>query len=65
VRVVTDSAFPLSSDSIVSVDKGYIDYKQLKLLDEQDVWFVTRAKTNIDYAVVGQYPISSSPVKGP
>ncbi len=62
VRVVKDNAFPLLPDSIVSVDKAYIDYKWLNSLDEKGVWFVTRAKTNIDYAVVGQHPISSKKV---
>jgi IS4 transposase len=62
VRVVKDNTFPLSPDSIVSVDKAYIDYKWLNSLNEQGVWFVTRAKTNIDYAVVGQHPISSKRV---
>jgi hypothetical protein len=62
VRVVKDNSFPLSPDSIVSVDKAYIDYKWLNSLDEQGVWFVTRAKSNIDYAVVGQHPISSKKV---
>jgi IS4 transposase len=31
-------------------------------LNGQGVWFVTRAKTNIDYAVAGQHPISSKKV---
>lgn len=59
VQVVKDNTFPLLSDSIVSIDKAYIDYKWLNSLDEQGVWFVTRAKTNIDYVVVGQHLISS------
>lgn len=62
VKVVKDNAFPLLPDSIVSVDKAYIDYKWLNSLDGQGVWFVTRAKTNIDYAVVGQHPISGKGV---
>ena len=62
VRVVKDNTLPLSPDSIVSIDKAYIDYEWLNSLDEQGVWFVTRAKTNIDYAVVGQHPISSKRV---
>jgi IS4 transposase len=62
VRVVKDNTFPLLSDSIVSVDKAYIDYTWLKSLDEQGVWFVTRAKVNIDYAVVGQHLITSKKV---
>jgi len=62
VRVVKDNTFPLLSDSIVSVDKAYIDYNWLKSLDKQGVWFVTRAKVNIDYAVVGQHLITSKKV---
>lgn len=62
VRVVKDTTFPLSPDSIVSIDKAYIDYTWLNSLDAQGVWFVTRAKTNIDYAVVGQHPISGKGV---
>jgi len=62
VRVVKDNTFPLLPDSIVSVDKAYIDYNWLNSLDEQGVWFVTRAKSNSDYAVVGQHPISGKGV---
>jgi len=62
MRVVMEHTFPLSPDSIVSVDKAYIDYKWLNSLDEQGVWFVTGAKTNIDYTVVGQHPISNKKV---
>jgi len=62
VRVVKDNPFPLSPDSIISVDKAYIDYTWLNSLDKQGVWFVTRAKSNIDYAVVGQHPISGKGV---
>jgi hypothetical protein len=35
VRVVKETSFPLSPDSIVSVDKAYIDYKWLNSLDNQ------------------------------
>ena len=62
VRVVKDNTFPLLPDSIVSIDKAYIDYKWLNSLDEQGVWFVTRAKMNIDYAVIGQHPTSGKRV---
>jgi hypothetical protein len=61
-RVVKDHTFPLSPDSIVSVDKAYIDYTWLNSLNNQGIWFVTRAKTNSDYAVVGQHPITSKKV---
>jgi hypothetical protein len=60
--VVKDNPFPLSPDSIISVDKAYIDYTWLNSLDEQGIWFVTRAKSNINYAVVGQHQISGKGV---
>lgn len=62
VQVVKDDSFALLPDSIVSIDKAYIDYKWLNSLDAQGVWFVTRAKTNINYLVVGQHPISGKGV---
>lgn len=62
VRVVKDYTFPLPPDSIVSVDKAYIDYKWLNSLDEQVVWFVTRAKRNIDYVITGQHTITNKKV---
>lgn len=34
----------------------------MKSLDERGVWFVTRAKTNIDYAVAGQHLITNKRV---
>jgi hypothetical protein len=62
VRVVKDNTFPLLPDSIISIDKAYIDYTWLNSLDEHGIWFVTRAKSNIDYSVVGQHPISGKGV---
>lgn len=63
VRVVKQSSFPLLSDSIVSIDRAYIDYNWLNSLNNNRVWFVTRAKSNIDYAIVGQHPIKGKGVK--
>jgi len=62
VRVVKENAFPLLPDSIVSIDKAYIDYKWLNSLNNNRVWFVTRAKTNIDYAITGQHPVTGKGV---
>ena len=58
VTALKETSFPLSPDSIVSVDKAYIDYTWLYSLHTQKIWFVTRAKSTIDYAVAGQHPIS-------
>ena len=62
VRVVKENSFPLLPDSIVSIDKAYIDYNYLNSLNNNKVWFVTRAKSNIDYTVVGQHPVTAKGV---
>ena len=53
-KVVKQEEFPLLADSIVSVDRGYIDYKWLNSLNKKRVFFVTRTKSNIKYEVIGQ-----------
>jgi hypothetical protein len=63
VRAVKENSFPMLPDSIVSLDKAYIDYKWLNSLDNNGVWFVTRAKTNIDYIQTGQHPASGKGVR--
>jgi hypothetical protein len=62
VRVARESSFPRLPGSIVSIDKAYIDYNWLHSLDTKRVWFVTRAKTNIDYAVTGQHEVTGKGV---
>jgi hypothetical protein len=62
IRVVKESSFPVLPDSIISVDKAYIDYKWLYSLTVKGAWFVTRAKSNIDYTVIGQHQISGKGV---
>ncbi len=57
VRAVKENDFPLMPDSIVSIDKAYIDYEWLYTLNEKRIWFVTRAKSNTDYAVIGQHTL--------
>jgi hypothetical protein len=59
VTAVKENPFPLLPDSIVSIDKAYIDYAWLYSLNMKRIWFVTRAKSNIDYAVVGQHPVKA------
>ena len=46
----------------MSVDKAYIDYTWLYSLNVKRIWFVTRAKSNIDYAVTGQHPVKGQGV---
>lgn len=42
----------LPKDSIVVMDKGYLDYSWYKTLSEQGVFFVARARKNMRYQVI-------------
>ena len=53
----------LLPDSILSVDRAYLDYNWLWDLNKRGVHFVTRAKDNTDYEVTGQHqPIKNKHV---
>jgi len=53
----------LLPDSILSIDKAYIDYNWLSSLNKKGVSFVTRVKNNIDCSVIGQHkPIKNKNV---
>lgn len=57
VKVVKSASygFPaLSPDSILLVDRAYIDYNWLYSLTKTNVFFVTRMKKNMNYTVLGQ-----------
>jgi hypothetical protein len=48
--------FPLlPPDSILTVDRGYLDFAWLNSLAERGVIFIIRAKHNMDYKVIGQH----------
>jgi len=60
IKVVKDRSygFPaLSPDSIILVDRAYIDYKWLYSLTVDKLFFVTKAKSNMKYKVIGQQDI--------
>lgn len=44
--------------TIVVFDRGYVDYEWFRRMSQQKVWFVTRLKNNITYAVEQQLPVS-------
>ncbi len=50
----------LSKGSILTMDRGYIDYAWFQALEEQGIYFVTRSKSNMQYRVVKR----NKPVKG-
>ena len=57
VTVMKDSTFgvpALSPDSILLVDRAYIDYSWLNSLTHRGIFFVTRMKKNMKHTVPGQ-----------
>lgn len=44
-------------DTVVVMDRGYIDYKWFQRLTTDGVWFVTRPKRNMEYRVVKDRPL--------
>lgn len=55
IKVARQSQLPLYQDSITVMDRAYIDYAWLYSLNSRGVFFVTRAKDNIDYDIIGQH----------
>jgi hypothetical protein len=48
-------------DSILTFDRGYIDYHWFEQLDRQGVGFVTRLKSNLRYRVLERRPPGTDP----
>lgn len=49
---------PIVAFAYYLMDKGYVDFKRLyQLFHRQHAFFVTRAKINMKYAVVGERPV--------
>lgn len=48
----------LRSGEIALFDKGFVDFEHLRDLDQRGVFWVTRAKENMDYRVVRKMPPS-------
>jgi hypothetical protein len=58
IRVARDTEglnLALLPDSILSIDRGYLDYNWLCALNKRGVFFVTRAKGNITGDITGQH----------
>src|SRR5271156_3298812 len=51
----------LKSGEIVLFDKGYVDFLHLLDLDLRGIFWVTRAKENMAYEVMGKMPASQDP----
>ena len=60
INVVKDTSydFPeLAPDSIILVDRAYIDYTWLYSLTRRKLFFVTKVKRNMQYTVIGQQDV--------
>jgi hypothetical protein len=57
IKVAKGQDLPIVSDSIISVDRAYIDYKWLYSLKKSRVSFVTLAKKNLKCEIIGQHKV--------
>lgn len=51
------SFLELVPDSIYVIDRGYLDFDWFRRIDDEDAFFVTRAKDNMVYRVTGQQEV--------
>lgn len=54
VKVAKEIDLPLVPDSIIAVDRGYVDFEFLHSIHTRGCFFVTRAKENMSFEVTGQ-----------
>lgn len=54
-KVIKKGNLTFTPDSIISIDRAYLDYNWLNELNNSGVYFVTRAKKNMDYRLTGQH----------
>ncbi len=57
VKIAKKVDWPLSPDSIIAIDRAYIDFEWLWGLASRKVHFVTRLKKNTAYRVIGQQEV--------
>lgn len=53
VKAAQNTSFP--SESVLVIDRAYVDYEWLYNLDSNSVFFVTRLKSNADIEIVEEY----------
>ena len=51
------SEVDLPEDSIITFDKGYVDYEQYQKFSESKIWYVTRLKSNAKYVAKREFDI--------
>lgn len=53
------NSFSFPKGSVVVMDRGYVDFKWMNMLDSNGSFFVTRSKVNMKYSVVKSYQSDS------
>ena len=53
----------LRNGEIVVFDKAYVDFKHLDILDNRNVFWVTRAKENMQYEIIEELPVKKNIVQ--
>jgi len=54
----------LPSGSIITFDKGYVDYAQYEIFSKKSIWYVTRLKDNAVYTPIEEFEIPESTDNG-
>jgi Domain of unknown function (DUF4372)/Transposase DDE domain len=52
-----NEVFNLAAGSIITFDKGYVDYAQYEALSKKTIWYVTRLKNNAIYEARKEFDI--------
>lgn len=55
IAVARTLDLPISSDSIIVFDRGYVDFKWFWGFHQKGIFFLNRAKKNLKYRVLGQH----------
>jgi len=56
INIAREIQFP--PKSVLVFDMGYYDFSWWYKLDSMDIWFVTRAKDNLDYEIIENFDVS-------
>jgi hypothetical protein len=52
-----NEVFTLSTGSIITFDKGYVDYEKYEAFTKSSIWYVTRLKDNALYEARKEFDI--------
>ena len=56
-HIFLEEVFTLAAGSIITFDKGYVDYAQYEAFSKSSIWYVTRLKDNALYEARKEFDI--------